>query len=116
MRPGLRHQHGLAAEEIAERAYLARGAQVLARRWRCRSGEIDLIVEEGGCLVFVEVRARRSLAEAAASLSPRKLARILGAAAAWMSAQNISPDQNMRVDAALIDRTGQIEILENATL
>ncbi|MEM9049498.1 MAG: YraN family protein [Pseudomonadota bacterium] len=116
MKPRLRDQAGLAAEDIAERAYRARGGRVIARRWSCRMGEIDLIVAEAGVIVFVEVRARRQRAEAGASITPRKLARLMAAAGAWMSAEAVSPDSPMRLDAALVDRSGAVEIVENISL
>ena len=57
--PRARHAIGRAAEDLAA-SYLERqGCHVLERRFACRGGEIDLIVEDGGFVVFVEVKARR---------------------------------------------------------
>ena len=50
------YQNGLAAEDIAVRLYEAQQGRVLERRWKRRSGEIDLIVSIGGRIVFVEVK------------------------------------------------------------
>lgn len=47
-------------EQLAERFLRARGLRTLARNYRCRPGEIDLIMRDGQTLVFVEVRFRRS--------------------------------------------------------
>ncbi|WP_438446816.1 YraN family protein [Gorillibacterium sp. sgz5001074] len=47
-------------EETAVRYLAGAGLQILARNWRARSGELDVIAEEGETLVFVEVRTRRS--------------------------------------------------------
>ena len=53
-------QVGLAAEE-AVRTYLSKqGLKFLTKNFRCKLGEIDLIMRDGQCLVFVEVRARAS--------------------------------------------------------
>ncbi|GIX13776.1 MAG: hypothetical protein KatS3mg118_1735 [Paracoccaceae bacterium] len=112
----LRHAAGLAAEEAAARAYLARGARILARRWRCRGGEIDLVLREGGAIVFVEVRARADPARAALSITPRKRARLAAAAQAWLNAAGLSPDSAVRLDAALFDRHGEVTIIENIGL
>lgn len=47
-------------EEQAAKFLKKKGCRVLARNWRCRLGEIDLIVEDGSCLCFVEVKLRKS--------------------------------------------------------
>ena len=47
-------------EELAARALRARGYEILASRWRCRFGEIDLIAADGTYLCFVEVKLRKS--------------------------------------------------------
>lgn len=51
---------GRAGEEAALRHLTARGLRLVARNWRCRYGEIDLILEDGPELVFAEVKTRRS--------------------------------------------------------
>jgi putative endonuclease len=53
-----RAQVGRRGEEAAAAAYAARGFRVVARNWRCPLGEIDLVVEREGLLVFCEVKAR----------------------------------------------------------
>jgi putative endonuclease len=53
---------GTAGEVAAARYLTERGYHVLERNFRCRGGEIDLIALDGGTLVFVEVKLRRSLA------------------------------------------------------
>ena len=52
-------RRGREAERHAERWLKARGLQVLARNYRCRFGELDLVMRQGDTLVFVEVRLRR---------------------------------------------------------
>ena len=51
---------GAAGEEMAAAWYLARGYSIVCRNWRCRDGELDLVVRRGQELVFVEVKARRT--------------------------------------------------------
>jgi putative endonuclease len=54
----LAKRRGEAAERLAERHLLAAGLRVIARNYRCRAGELDLICAERGTLVVVEVRQR----------------------------------------------------------
>jgi len=50
-----------AEAELQARRYLEKqGLAFLTANYRCRYGELDLVMRDGGCLVFVEVRARRS--------------------------------------------------------
>ncbi|QDL93500.1 YraN family protein [Paroceanicella profunda] len=105
---------GIAAEEIAERLYARRHARVLARRWTCREGELDLVCRDGAELVFVEVRQRRSRGEAGASVSRAKWRRLERAAFRYMISENIGIDTFMRFDLVLVDRAGGAEIVENA--
>lgn len=108
------HVTGLAAEENVVNYISARGANVLDRRWRCRDGELDLVSSQDDMIVFTEVKARRSIEEAAASITPRQIHRIGSAAARWLAAHDAAPDTAIRIDAALLDRYGRIEIIENA--
>jgi putative endonuclease len=58
--PGPTHlQAGEAAETLACRYLERQGLVLIERNYRCRAGEVDLIMRDGECLVFVEVRSRR---------------------------------------------------------
>ena len=105
--------NGMAAEDIAARAYEAKGAKVLARRFKVAEGEIDLIVKHGGVIVFVEVKARKHMAAALSALQPAQQARLLACAEQYL-AQNADLNTACRFDLAALDQTGQIEIVENA--
>ncbi|MFQ5742075.1 MAG: YraN family protein [Acidobacteriota bacterium] len=59
MRARWRQLLGGAAEDLAARHLVGMGCDILARRYRWRRGEIDLIVQDGPVLAFVEVKARR---------------------------------------------------------
>ena len=108
------HQAGLAAEDIAARAYQARGGAVMARRWRCPAGEIDLIVDDGEMIVFVEVKKSSDFAQAAARLSERQMRRIYTSAEGYLATSPKGLDGHARFDVALVDGQGAVEILENA--
>ena len=60
--PSRRDLLGGAGERAAWNAYRARGYRLVARNWRCRLGELDLIVAKGRTIVFCEVKTRVSAA------------------------------------------------------
>ncbi len=53
---------GKQGEELAAAYLVAAGFRIVERNYRCRFGEIDIVAEEGGTLVFVEVKSRRTAA------------------------------------------------------
>ena len=116
--PGARKAAGDAAEALAA-AHLARhGLQVLARQFRCRGGELDLVCRHGGTLVFVEVRLRRSQAfgGAGASITATKQARIIHAARVFLAARPWLAGLDCRFDCVLLDALdpARIEWLRDA--
>jgi putative endonuclease len=112
---GARSYHtGLAAEESVARCYAEAGREVAARRWRGRSGEIDLIARDGDMVIFVEVKQSRTHAEAAEHLTPRQFERIYHAAEEFISDEPNGSLTDVRFDVALVDGKGAIQILENA--
>jgi putative endonuclease len=93
---------GREAEARAE-AYLAgHGQRLLARNFRVRGGEIDLVMQDGKTLVFVEVRARShaDYGGAGASITAAKRRRIILAARHWLARHG---DADCRFDCVLID-------------
>jgi len=81
-------QHG---EDRAAAYLVGQGYEIIARNWRTRAGELDLVARDGGWLVFVEVRARRaggtglpSLGSPEESVTPRKQARLAAMAEAYL--------------------------------
>lgn len=105
---------GQAAEAQVEGVYARKGAKTLARRWRGEFGELDLIVRDGEEVVFVEVKASRTIDRALESLSRRQITRILDSAATYVGTLSTGSLTNMRFDVAAMDATGRIEIVENA--
>ena len=104
---------GRSAESQAARWYQARGGRVVAERARTEGGELDLVVAMGEALVFVEVKARRSIEAALAAVTPRKRERLMQAAACF-AAETGAENVEMRFDVAAIDRAGRLQVVENA--
>jgi len=94
---------GARAEALAAEFLARRGLAIVARNFRTRMGEIDLIARDREMLVFVEVRKRRSDAYggAAASITPAKRARLVAAAQVYLATLGREPP--CRFDAVLID-------------
>jgi putative endonuclease len=108
-------KRGVEAEAMAAAFLEHKGLKILARNYRCRLGEIDLVAREGDTTVFVEVRSRRSSAfgGAAASITAAKRQRLLKAARHYISRQRALPQ--CRFDALLIQgEPPHIEWLRNA--
>lgn len=97
---------GTAAEDLALRYLEARGLALVTRNFRCRGGELDLILRDGGQLVFVEVRSRRSsqFGTPAESVTRIKQQRLLRAAAFYLQRQRL--DLPCRFDVVAILQTG----------
>lgn len=95
--------NGIKAERRAEDYLLAQGLTLCERNFRCRAGEIDLVMRDGVTLVFVEVRQRSSLkfGGAIASIDSRKQQKIIVAAQLYLSGLSSYPP--CRFDALLIE-------------
>ncbi|MEO1551906.1 MAG: YraN family protein [Pseudomonadota bacterium] len=104
---------GLLAEEAVEQDLVEAGHRVLDRRARMSAGEIDLISQDNGTIVFTEIKQRRTLDEAAHALSAKQIHRIGQAALEWLSSHDLD-HFDIRFDAALVDRQGRREIRANA--
>ena len=96
---------GAAAEALAAEFLQAQGLSIVARNYRCRGGEIDLIASDGETLIFVEVRLRSDAAfgGAAESITAAKKKRLTFAAAHYLS--RLSPTSHeppCRFDAILM--------------
>jgi putative endonuclease len=81
---------------------IAKGYWPMARRYLGHSGEIDLIMKRGRVIVAVEVKARASLDEAAATITPAKLRRIGLAMRQFRSQRRLDDTYIYRCDAVLI--------------
>lgn len=108
-----------AAERRAEAHLREQGLRILARNFRCKGGEIDLIAEHAGSIVFVEVRLRShaDFGGTAASITPAKQRRVIRAAHFWLQGAGRNwRARPCRFDAVLLkDLAGeQIEWLQAA--
>jgi putative endonuclease len=109
---------GARGEDAAADAYRRRGYRVVARNWRCVLGEIDLVVERGGVLVFCEVKSRRGAAFGGGyeAVTWRKQARLRALAEAFLQEHGSRP-QAIRFDVASVAVRGArstIELFEDA--
>jgi putative endonuclease len=124
--PGRDHRRALGryGEKLAVEHLLARGFSLLARNYRTRRGEIDLIAFDGRTLIFVEVKTHqlgRSQPPASVSplayLSAGQLARYQPVAQAWLDDERYAtPEaQSMRFDAigVLVDAEGAVVDLQH---
>ncbi len=95
--------------------YQARGYEVLARNWRCRDGELDLVVSAGAQLVFCEVKTRTTGAfgTPVEAVTPAKCARVRRLAARWMQDHGPAPGRQVRFDVASV-LGGTVEVVEGA--
>lgn len=94
---------GAEAEDLACRYLVSQGLTLLTRNFSTRRGEIDLIMQDRGVIVFIEVRFRRSnsFGSPAESITARKCARLKAAADAYLQRCK-QPDLNARFDAVLL--------------
>lgn len=101
---GLRRQVGAQGEELATSALVEQGMQILARNWRCRQGEIDIVALEvvagRRTVVFCEVKCRTGLGFGAPleSITNAKLRKLRQLSAHWLAATPMYADA-VRLDA-----------------
>jgi putative endonuclease len=93
------------AESAAARYLRRRGLSLLHRNFRCRAGEIDLVMRDGAMLVFVEVRYRADarFVDPAATVTPAKQRRLLTAAAAYLARYRLA-DRPCRFDVVTLTK------------
>src|ERR1041384_6684797 len=87
---------GLSAESRAAAFLIAKGYRIVARRWRSPVGEIDIVARRRNMLIFVEVKARERLDDAAEAVIGRQQRRIIAAAEAWLATDRKSTRLNPR--------------------
>jgi len=93
---------GLSAESRAAMMLMAKGYRIAARRWKTPFGEIDIVARRRRDLVFVEVKARERIDDAAEAVTERTKRRILAAAEFWLSRHVDDANCYIRFDVILI--------------
>ncbi|MFN8018543.1 MAG: YraN family protein [Acidimicrobiales bacterium] len=107
---------GTRGEDRAAAWYEANGYVVLARNWRCREGEIDLVCARGGTVVVCEVKARSSLAygHPAEAVTPAKQRRLRVLASRWLAEAAPEPRPDVvRFDVAAV-LPSSVDVIEAA--
>ncbi len=96
---------GARAETLALRWLRRQGLELVARNFRCRYGEIDLLMQDGGMLVVIEVRCRAgaSLTSAAQTVDTRKQRRLMRTALAFVAGHRAYEASPLRFDVIGID-------------
>jgi putative endonuclease len=99
------HDLGRTSEEAACRYLTARGLTLLERNYRSRRGEIDLIMLEKTCIVFIEVRFRSSprYGSALESVDRRKQEKLIAAAQQYLQVHTPAAKQTARFDVITIE-------------
>lgn len=93
---------GRLAEVAACALLMLRGYRILERRCRTSAGEIDLVAVRGRRLAFVEVKLRRSVESAQASITPRQSLRVRNAALRWVWRHPCYREHEIGLDAMLL--------------
>ena len=96
------YRRGHRSEWLAAVALMVKGYRILARRYRTRLGEIDLIARRGDLVLIVEVKARRSLVEAMEAIARQSERRIEAAADIWLSRQPDFGGLSVRFDMVAV--------------
>jgi putative endonuclease len=105
---------GHAAEASVARHYEDRGIPITARNWRGSGGEIDLVGRHGDQVIVVEVKRSKTHDLAASHVSPAQIARIFQTVEELVGGEPRGLLTDVRIDLALVDAMGRIEVIENA--
>ncbi|CAG7857220.1 hypothetical protein MCAMS1_01968 [biofilm metagenome] len=105
---------GKSAEDQAYAYLIHQGLQPVCRNYRCRQGELDLVMRDGQTLVIVEVRYRKSntYGSASESITPVKQNKIIAATQHYLS--TTCTDCAMRFDVVALSGDGKIDWIKNA--
>lgn len=96
------YQRGLRAEYWSIIYLWCKGYRLLARRYKTRLGEVDLVMRRGGMLVFIEVKARPDMASGIDAIMPKSRERIQRAAMLFCQAYPKYQNHAMRFDALVV--------------
>ena len=96
------YRRGHRSEWLAAAALMAKGYRIVARRYRTKLGEIDLIARRGNLVLIVEVKARKTLIEAMDAIARDSERRIEGAADLWLARQRDHAKLSVRFDMVAV--------------
>jgi len=96
------YRRGHASERLAALRLLLTGYRILARRYRTKVGEIDLVARRGNVVVFVEVKRRAALAAGLEAVTPQAQARIRRAAEAYIQRNPALAERVLRFDVMVV--------------
>lgn len=93
---------GHKGEGLASLYLRLKGYRILARRYKTHVGEADLVARKGSALVFVEVKARKTLDEGLFSITERQKRRVIRAAEYYLAENPKSAEQDIRFDVIIV--------------
>lgn len=115
-----RKELGALGERIAVGYLQKRGYRIHETNFRCREGEIDIVAQQGDCLVFVEVRTRKSLdfGIPEESVTTAKREKLISLALAYLQTHGNLPS-SWRIDVVAIEldqnnQASRVELIQNA--
>lgn len=108
------YRRGRWAEGLCCLVLLFKGYRILARDYRTKVGEIDIVARRGATIAFVEVKARNSLRDAAEAIGARQKRRIARAASGFLAQSPIHADLIARFDVMLVAPWRWPRHIENA--
>ena len=108
------YARGIDAESTACGALDRDGWTILARRLRTEAGEIDIVAAQPDLLAIIEVKARRTLADAALALNARQRDRLLAAAEIVLAEHPDWVRPGMRFDLMVVDASGTVRRIADA--
>jgi len=110
---------GRLGEDAAERWYVGRGYRLLARNWRCRIGELDLVLARGDMVVVCDVKARRGGRYGGGweAVDARKRAKLRSLAEVFVLSRDLRP-RSVRFDVASVavgmDESVRLHVFQDA--
>jgi len=115
-----RKELGAVGEKLARNFLKKKGYRIRQTNFRCREGQIDIVAERKGCLVFVEVRTKTgsSFGSPEESVAFAKKEKLMATALAYLDTHKDLPD-NWGIDFVVVERDNngkatRIELIENA--
>lgn len=105
-----RKRLGAWGENVAATYLESQGYSLIARNWRCRGGEIDLIAQAGDVLLFVEVKTRRGrdMGTPEEGLTPAKSRKLIMLAETYLAEHELDVDWRIDLIAVELDKAGKL--------